>query len=96
MSDPQHSLFGTCDDRLPEQARPAEPREVRCRRKLSRVVERVRAADTMPLTPRQVRMWRTVFPTMSDCLPEDEARGLREAFEREVARLSAPSRSGAV
>ena len=79
LADPQHSLFGTGDDRLSEQARPAEAREVRCRRKLTGVVERVRAAETMPLTPRQIRMWRTV-PTMSNCLPESEARGVAGGF----------------
>lgn len=85
----QHSLFGTAGDRLDEQKRVSEPRDARVRRKLSRVVKQAREARTMPFTPRQVRMWQTVFPTMATALPRDEAAQLRTAFDREIERLSA-------
>lgn len=87
--DPQTSLFGTSDDRLDEQPHRSEPRDVRVRRKLTRVVSQARAAETMPFTPRQVRMWQAVFPTMASALPDEEAEQLRLAFAREIERLSA-------
>jgi hypothetical protein len=82
-SDTQPELL---EDR-PEHVYRADPDEVR--RDLMRLLAQARAAETMPWEPRKVRLYRTIFPQMSECLPDDEARQLCFAFETELARLEA-------
>ena len=43
----------------------------------------------MPWEPRKVRLFRTIFPQMSQWLPDDEAKQLCLEFEAELARLEA-------
>jgi hypothetical protein len=38
---------------------------------------------------RRTLCWRTVFPQMTDWLPEEEGAQLRCAFETEIRRLEA-------
>ena len=86
---PQLSLFGNGeDDRLDEQGRRSRPRDQRVRERLTNLIDRLRAAERMPLAPQQVRMWQTVFPTMSSALPDAERDELRRAFDHEIERLS--------
>jgi hypothetical protein len=45
--------------------------------------------STGPFRPQHVRLYRTVFPQMTNWLPEEEAAQLRFEFETELARLEA-------
>ena len=49
----------------------------------------LRAARSMPLSERDVRMWQTVVPNMTRWLPEAEAETIRSTFHREMERLGA-------
>jgi hypothetical protein len=65
----------------------ADPDKVRA--ELHKILAEARAAQEMPWGPERVRLYRTIFPQMSNWLPEDEAAQLRSAFEAELARLEA-------
>lgn len=54
---------------------------------LSEVLERLRNSETMPLSPKDLRFWRTVFPQMSRWLPDDERLAICAAFAAELSRL---------
>jgi hypothetical protein len=43
----------------------------------------------MPWNAKEIRFYRTIFPQMTNWLPDDEAAQLRSAFEVEVVRLGA-------
>ena len=43
----------------------------------------------MPWAPQRVSLYRTIFPQMTNWLPEDEAAQLRLELETELARLEA-------
>jgi hypothetical protein len=42
----------------------------------------------MPWDSRRERMYRNIFPQMTNWLPEEEAARLRAAFEAELERLN--------
>ena len=65
----------------------ADPDEVRA--ELLRVLAKVRAAQTFPWDARRTLYWRTVFPQMTNWLPDEEAAQLRFEFETEIRRLEA-------
>ena len=67
----------------PEHVYRADPEEVR--RDLLRLLAEARAAKTMPW---KVRLYQTIFPQMSNWLPEEEAAQLRFAFAQEMQRLA--------
>ncbi|HEY0105940.1 MAG TPA: hypothetical protein VGB91_07630 [Rhizomicrobium sp.] len=69
----------------PAQAYRADPDEVR--RDLLRMLAEARAARAMPA--RRLRLYQTIFPQMSNWLPEAEAAQLCFAFECELERLKA-------
>lgn len=79
----QGDLFGAPE---PPDTRP-KPEEVRA--ELYAILAQARAAQTWPWKPVHVAMYKTIFPQMTNWLPEDEARRLRFAFEAEIARLEA-------
>ena len=83
LSDPEPELL---EDR-PEHVYRADPDEVR--RDLMRLLALARSAKIMPWEPRKVRLYRTIFPQMSQWLPDDEAKQLCFEFETELARLEA-------
>lgn len=85
--DAQGSLFG--EGRMTPPARPStlDPEAIRGR--LNRLLDTLRAADTMPLPDRDVCMWQTVVPNMTKWLPEDEGEAIRASFTREMQRLEA-------
>jgi hypothetical protein len=64
-----------------------DPERVRAR--LHRILAEMRAARTLPWDDRDVRYYRTVFPQMANCLPEDERAQLCFEFEAEMERLKA-------
>jgi hypothetical protein len=91
--DDQPDLFGTetQDDLFDEDATPvayrADPDKVRAR--LHRILAEARAAQRLPWEPTRVSLYRTIFPQMTNWLPEDEGAQLRFEFESELARLKA-------
>ena len=87
----QLNLFGEGQPELPGVEETAvyrsEPNEVRA--ELLRVLAQARAARSFPWDARGALYWRTVFPQMTNWLPDDEAAQLRFAFETEIRRLEA-------
>jgi hypothetical protein len=88
----QLDLFGECQPELPGVESTttiyrADPDEVRA--ELLRVLAQARAAQSLPWDARRTLYWRTVFPQMTNWLPDDEAAQLRFAFETEIRRLEA-------
>ena len=65
----------------------ADPDEVRA--ELLRVLAQARAAQRFPWDARRTLYWRTVFPQMTNWLPDEEAAQLRFEFEMEIRRLDA-------
>ncbi|MBI4367141.1 MAG: hypothetical protein HY543_10010, partial [Deltaproteobacteria bacterium] len=48
-----------------------------------------KAAQKLPWEPTTVSLYRTIFPQMTNWLPEDEGAQLRFEFEAEMKRLKA-------
>jgi hypothetical protein len=65
----------------------ADPEKVR--EELHRILSEARKAQAMPWDAKRAALYRTIFPQMTNCLPEDEGAQLRFAFEEELARLEA-------
>ena len=88
----QMDLFGESEPELPgveamAGVYRADPDEVRA--ELWRVLAEARAAQRFPWDARRTLYWRTVFPQMTNWLPDEEAAQLRFAFEAEIRRLDA-------
>lgn len=79
----QTDLFGA--DAVP--AYRPDPEKVRSR--LHKILAEARAAQKLPWEPTTVSLYRTIFPQMTNWLPEDEGAQLRFQFEEELARLEA-------
>ena len=84
--DAQASLFGEGRMSVPEKSSMPDPDTIRVR--LHDLLGTLQAADTMPLSERDVRMWRAVVPNMTRWLPDDEAESIRTDFTREIDRLA--------
>ena len=86
----QPSLFGDSDHLLRPPPPSALPDPGVVRGKLHRVLDALRAADdALPWSEREARYWRTVFPQMTNWLPESEQVELRRAFAAELDRIAA-------
>ncbi len=88
----QLDLFGDSEPELPGVERAAavyraDPDEAPA--ELLGVLAKIRAAQTFPWDARRTLYWRTVFPQMTNWLPDEEAARLRLAFETELRRLDA-------
>jgi hypothetical protein len=88
----QLDLFGESQPELPGVERTAavyraDPDEVRA--ELFRVLAQACAAKSLPWDPRRTLYWRTVFPQMTNWLPDEEAAQLRFEFATEIQRLEA-------
>ena len=88
----QGNLFGTdpsdlFDEDAPAPSYNADPDEVRA--ELHRILAEARAAKTLPWEPKRAALYQTVFPQMTNWLPDDEGAQLRFEFETELARLKA-------
>ncbi len=82
LSDPEPGLFE-------EQAVFEErPDAARIRLQLVALLEKARAATTMPWPERDARMWQVTFPQLTNWLPPDEAHQLRFEFAQEMRRLA--------
>jgi hypothetical protein len=79
----QPDLFGA----EPVPAYRPDPDKVRSR--LHKILAEMRGAQTVPWEPTTVSLYRTIFPQMTNWLPEDEGAQLRFAFDTELARLEA-------
>ena len=79
----QADLFGA----EPVPAYRPDPEKVRAR--LHKILAEARAANKLPWEPTTVSLYRTIFPQMTNWLPEDEGAQLRFEFETEIARLEA-------
>ncbi len=82
--DEQSDLFGE-DAATPEYR--ANPDEVR--NELHRILAEARAAKKLPWEPRMALLYRTIFPQMTNWLPDEEGAQLRFEFETEIKRLEA-------
>ena len=71
----------------PERAYRADPDKVRAH--LFKILGEARAAQNLPWEPTQLSLYRTIFPQMTQWLPEDEGAQLRFEFEAELVRLEA-------
>jgi hypothetical protein len=81
--DEQPELF----DDAPTPVYHPDPDKVRARLQL--ILAEARAATTLPWEPRKTALYQTIFPQMTNCLPEEEGAQLRFEFETELARLKA-------
>ncbi len=79
----QPDLFGA----EPVPAYRPDPDKVRAR--LHKILAEARTAQSLPWTPGRVSLYRTIFPQMTNWLPEEEGAQLRFEFETELARLEA-------
>jgi hypothetical protein len=82
--DEQSDLFGE-DTPTPEYR--ADPDKVRA--ELYKILAEARAAEKLPWEPKTVLLYRTIFPQMTNWLPDEEAAQLRFEFEAEIKRLEA-------
>ncbi len=84
----QGTLFGVGEDRLqaPKQSSQPDPEAIRLR--LKALLDKAKAAEKMPWSEREARMWQTVFPNMAKWLPDNEAEQLRFEFAQEMLRLN--------
>ena len=80
----QGDLFGAAE--APQAYHP-DPDKVRSR--LHKILAEMRGAKALPWEPSTVSLYRTIFPQMTNWLPEDEGAQLRFEFEAEIARLEA-------
>ena len=64
-----------------------DPEKVRSR--LHKILAEARAAEKLPWDRDKLLVYRTIFPQMTNWLPEEEGAQLRFEFETEIARLEA-------
>lgn len=88
----QGDLFGNggpdpSDDDFETPVYDADPDKVR--EELHKILAEARAAQKMPWDAKRAELYRTIFPQMTNCLPDEEGAQLRFDFETELARLKA-------
>ena len=59
------------------------------RTELHKMLAEARAAKVLSWEPKKVLLYRTIFPQMTNWLPDEEGAQLRFAFEVEIKRLAA-------
>ncbi|MBZ0147681.1 MAG: hypothetical protein K8F62_09090 [Pseudorhodoplanes sp.] len=65
----------------------ADPDKVR--EELRRILAEAKGAQSMPWDRQRAALYQTIFPQMTNWLPEDEGAQLRFEFEVELERLKA-------
>ena len=83
ISGEQADLFGA----PPAQNYDPDPDKVR--EELHGILAEARAANVLPWPPARAKLYRIIFPQMTNWLPDEEARQLRFEFESELTRLEA-------
>ena len=79
----QPDMFGA----PPAQNYDPDPASVRA--ELNDILSQARDAKTLPWSEARAALYRTIFPQMTNWLPDKEAKRLRREFEKELARLEA-------
>jgi hypothetical protein len=79
----QADLFG------PAEALVYRPDPDKVRSRLNKILQEMRAANEGAIEPSTVSLYRTIFPQMTNWLPDEEGAQLRFQFEEELARLKA-------
>ncbi len=88
----QPDLFGTQADLFgPPPKQSYVPSLEKVRAEVNKVLEKARIAKEMPWTAKEVAFWKTVFPQMTNWLPEEQREQVRSAFWEEINRLEAAS-----
>lgn len=87
--DAQGSLFG--EGRMTPPPRRSSTNTEAIRSRLNRLLETLQAASKMPLSERDVQMWKQVVPNMTKWLPDTEAEAMRTALAHEIERLERSS-----
>lgn len=78
------------DDLFEDQPTPVYRADLdQVRADLYKILAEARATQKMPWEPQRVSLYRTIFPQMTNWLPEEEAAQLCFEFETELARLEA-------
>ncbi len=86
----QPDLFSTQPDLFGPPPPPSyRPSLELVRAEVNKVLDIARSAEILPWKPKEVAYWKTVFPQMTNWLPEEEAAQLRFAFMEELRRLKA-------
>ena len=88
----QPDLFGHGQPELFDENAPTpvyRPDPDRVRRRLHKILAEARVAETLPWDGARVSLYRTIFPQMTGCLPEDEARQLCLEFAEHLERFEA-------
>jgi hypothetical protein len=83
VAEEQPDLFG------PAPAPSYEPDPDKVRARLRGILAEAQAAKFLPWEAARLSLYRTIFPQMTSWLPAKEAKQLRRAFEKELARLGA-------
>jgi hypothetical protein len=84
----QPDLFGTQADLFgPPPKQSYEPSLEKVRAEVNKVLDKARIAKDMPWTAKEVAFWKTVFPQMTNWLPEEEREQARAAFWEEINRF---------
>ena len=78
----QPDLFGAVAQPLPQ----PDPAAVRAR--MTALLQRLREAEVMPLTDKELRLWQTVAPQTTRWLEPEEREAMLAEFEAEVTRLT--------
>jgi hypothetical protein len=81
----QLDMFGA----PPPQSYDPDPDPESVRAELMSILAKAKAAPAEPWDPREISLYRTIFPQMANWLPDKEAKRLRREFEAELARLEA-------
>jgi hypothetical protein len=84
QTDRQSDLVG---EDVPTPEYRADPDSVRA--ELYKILAEARAAQKLPWEPRTLLLYRTIFPQMTNWLPDEEGAQLRFEFETEIKRLEA-------
>jgi hypothetical protein len=84
QQDEQSDLFG---EDTPTTEYRADPESVRA--ELYKILAEARAAQKLPWEPKTALLYRTIFPQMTNWLPDEEGAQLRFEFEAEIRRLEA-------
>lgn len=88
LLDPRQQAVERINDALtPTPEYRADPDSVRA--ELYKILAEARAAQKLPWEPKTVLLYRTIFPQMTNWLPDEEGAQLRFEFETEIRRLEA-------
>ncbi|MFZ0609509.1 MAG: hypothetical protein WAM75_17735 [Xanthobacteraceae bacterium] len=90
MTSPRQGDLFRSDDASEEHETPTwypDPDEVRA--ELQAILAQMRGAESIPWDADRTALYRTIFPQMTGCLPDEEAAQLRFDFEAELKRLKA-------